>query len=304
MLLQRVGALQGPWRILPPPHRPFTHHARHVASSYPRPRRTQQQTSASASRTQTPEGLRLRTWTGSATEVQVRRGAARGSSDGRARPTLEHTAACTGQGTKLRHMGRQRSRSGGGPAPAGFLWAGRRCLGGSLIRDRLAPGLPPPLPQALDALRRRLAADPYELPPEETLRWFLLDRGLDVGEAHDKLRAMLRWRREFGCARACSALCGGLPVRGWGVGTGGVQEELHSCRVWLERRLRWAVEGARGHAPCCESPGREPACKDGKRGLSGLSCAASQRSFSPPCAPPLPFRPSLRPGLTTSASQT
>lgn len=43
-----------------------------------------------------------------------------------------------------------------------------------------------------------MAVEPYELPPEETLRWFLLDRSFDVAEAREKLVAMLRWRREFG----------------------------------------------------------------------------------------------------------
>jgi hypothetical protein len=34
---------------------------------------------------------------------------------------------------------------------------------------------------------------------DSTLRWFLMDRKLDVAEAQDKLVRMLRWRREFGC---------------------------------------------------------------------------------------------------------
>lgn len=47
-------------------------------------------------------------------------------------------------------------------------------------------------------MQQRMAAEPYELPDERTLRWFLLDRKLDVDEAQQKLVAMLRWRREFG----------------------------------------------------------------------------------------------------------
>lgn len=55
--------------------------------------------------------------------------------------------------------------------------------------------------QALDQLRAAMATTPYaevSAGADSTLRWFLLDRKLDVEEAQDKLVRMLRWRREFG----------------------------------------------------------------------------------------------------------
>ncbi len=55
--------------------------------------------------------------------------------------------------------------------------------------------------QALEALQQRMASAPYDMPDEAMLRWYLLDRKLDVEEAHAKLVATLRWRREFGCAQ-------------------------------------------------------------------------------------------------------
>jgi hypothetical protein len=53
--------------------------------------------------------------------------------------------------------------------------------------------------QALEELKRRMSASPYaDEVKESELRWFLLDRKLDVAEAVEKLITMLRWRREFG----------------------------------------------------------------------------------------------------------
>lgn len=44
-----------------------------------------------------------------------------------------------------------------------------------------------------------MAASPYaQKVDEEIMRWFLLDRKLDVDATVDKLIKMLRWRREFG----------------------------------------------------------------------------------------------------------
>lgn len=63
-----------------------------------------------------------------------------------------------------------------------------------------------------------MAAAPYELPDEGTLRWFLLDRKLDVAEAEEKLLSMLRWRREFGCV-----------VVGMGVGAADRQRARGDC---------------------------------------------------------------------------
>lgn len=51
----------------------------------------------------------------------------------------------------------------------------------------------------MEDLRQRMAASPYaEQVEEDQMRWFLLDRKLDVEEAEQKLTRMLRWRREFG----------------------------------------------------------------------------------------------------------
>jgi hypothetical protein len=53
--------------------------------------------------------------------------------------------------------------------------------------------------QALEELRRLMKKSPYaDQVTDNDLRWFLLDRKLDVTEAADKLTKMLRWRREFG----------------------------------------------------------------------------------------------------------
>jgi len=55
------------------------------------------------------------------------------------------------------------------------------------------------LPQALEKLREHMASTPYANEvTEDQMRWFLMDRKLDVQEAEDKLVKMLRWRREFG----------------------------------------------------------------------------------------------------------
>lgn len=53
--------------------------------------------------------------------------------------------------------------------------------------------------RALEQLTARMDASPYAGAADEaTLRWFLLDRRLDVDEAEGKVVEMLRWRREFG----------------------------------------------------------------------------------------------------------
>eukprot|EP00891_Asterochloris_glomerata_P004220 jgi/Astpho2/4220/Aster-05183 len=46
-------------------------------------------------------------------------------------------------------------------------------------------------------LQRRLQSCPHGQGDEETQKWFLRDRKLDVGEAEQKLTDMLRWRQEF-----------------------------------------------------------------------------------------------------------
>lgn len=51
--------------------------------------------------------------------------------------------------------------------------------------------------QALSELQRRLQSCPHGQGDEETQKWFLRDRKLDVGEAEQKLTDMLRWRQEF-----------------------------------------------------------------------------------------------------------
>ena len=51
--------------------------------------------------------------------------------------------------------------------------------------------------QALAELQRRLQSCPHGQGDEETQKWFLRDRKLDVGEAEQKLTDMLRWRQEF-----------------------------------------------------------------------------------------------------------
>jgi hypothetical protein len=62
-----------------------------------------------------------------------------------------------------------------------------------------SPLLPYPSLQALSELQQRMAATPYAgAADDETLRWFLLDRKLDVAGAEEKLVQMLRWRVEFG----------------------------------------------------------------------------------------------------------
>lgn len=48
---------------------------------------------------------------------------------------------------------------------------------------------------ALADLKSRLGAN---APNDETLRWFLRDRGLDVREANNKICATVRWRRKIG----------------------------------------------------------------------------------------------------------
>ena len=81
-----------------------------------------------------------------------------------------------------------------------------------LLRAAQQQWLPPPglsiLPwtgdaeqmAALHELQRRMAASAFPAcaQDEQTLRWFLQDRKLDVPEAEEKLLKMLRWRREFG----------------------------------------------------------------------------------------------------------
>ena len=37
----------------------------------------------------------------------------------------------------------------------------------------------------------------YGKPDEDTLKWFLRDRKLDVDETVDKLTNMLKWRQDF-----------------------------------------------------------------------------------------------------------
>ena len=67
-------------------------------------------------------------------------------------------------------------------------------LSGAALTVRPAPPL-----QALERLRTQMAASPYaDQVTEEQMRWFLMDRKLNIQEAEDKLIKMLRWRREFG----------------------------------------------------------------------------------------------------------
>lgn len=52
---------------------------------------------------------------------------------------------------------------------------------------------------ALENLRKEMSATPYgNAVTDEQLRWFLLDRKLQVEAAKDKLCTMLQWREEFG----------------------------------------------------------------------------------------------------------
>ncbi|GAX79298.1 hypothetical protein CEUSTIGMA_g6739.t1 [Chlamydomonas eustigma] len=55
--------------------------------------------------------------------------------------------------------------------------------------------------EALDSLRNRISIAAIELkvtePAEETLKWYLRDRYFDVEEAEQKLKNMLKWRKEF-----------------------------------------------------------------------------------------------------------
>lgn len=52
---------------------------------------------------------------------------------------------------------------------------------------------------ALENLRKEMSATPYgNAATDEQLRWFLLDRKLQVEAAKDKLCTMLQWREEFG----------------------------------------------------------------------------------------------------------
>ncbi len=44
-----------------------------------------------------------------------------------------------------------------------------------------------------------MASCEYGVPSDDTLRWFLLDRKLDVDETVTKLNNMMKWRKEFKC---------------------------------------------------------------------------------------------------------
>ena len=87
------------------------------------------------------------------------------------------------------------------------------------VRHRLAPlsatrGVSPAPPElaippwlgspeqehALAELRRRIAAGEFAAAASDdaTLRWFLLDRRLDVDAAEHKLLRMLQWRQQIG----------------------------------------------------------------------------------------------------------
>lgn len=64
-------------------------------------------------------------------------------------------------------------------------------------------------------LKLRLGAN---APSDETLRWFLRDRSLDVREANDKIRATLNWRRQIGWNRLSYADVGA---------------EKQLCKAWV-----------------------------------------------------------------------
>lgn len=51
--------------------------------------------------------------------------------------------------------------------------------------------------QALEQLKEKMTTCSYGQPDEETQKWFLRDRKLDVDEAAQKLTDMLKWRRDF-----------------------------------------------------------------------------------------------------------
>lgn len=51
--------------------------------------------------------------------------------------------------------------------------------------------------QALEQLKEKMTACSYGQPDEETQKWFLRDRKLDVNEAAQKLTDMLKWRQDF-----------------------------------------------------------------------------------------------------------
>lgn len=51
--------------------------------------------------------------------------------------------------------------------------------------------------QALGQLKEKMTTCSYGQPDEETQKWFLRDRKLDVNEAAQKLTDMLKWRRDF-----------------------------------------------------------------------------------------------------------
>lgn len=51
--------------------------------------------------------------------------------------------------------------------------------------------------QALRQLQDKMAHCSYGQPNEETQKWFLRDRKLEVQEATQKLTNMLKWRQEF-----------------------------------------------------------------------------------------------------------
>ena len=51
--------------------------------------------------------------------------------------------------------------------------------------------------QALEQLKEKMTTCSYGQPDEETQKWFLRDRKLDVNEAAQKLTDMLKWRRDF-----------------------------------------------------------------------------------------------------------
>ena len=109
----------------------------------------------------------------------------------------------------------------------------------------LSPSLPDNHPQALDSLRAAMAATPYGgRVDEDTLRWFLLDRKLDVEDAVGKLSKMMRWREEFGCG----GVEGGRRGRGRG------------WRAGVETRGR-APSSASALSPMARllPPGRPPA---------------------------------------------
>jgi hypothetical protein len=128
-------------------------------------------------KTDTAEGLKIAQWTGSAREVQVQR---------------PPQPCCLPP-----KMPRTSTLPAAEPPSPPLLPAELRCA--LVLSAHTDAAVLCPM-QALEALRRRLAAVPYDMPDEAMLRWYLLDRSMDVDEAHDKLLATLRWRREFGYA--------------------------------------------------------------------------------------------------------